>query len=141
MTAKRTLIYLLPAILAVATAGFPANNSLSASETTVAILTGRTHLHGIAVDPRDRGRLYLATHHGMCVVGPDGAAQRVSETEDDFMGFTPLTTDPQVLYAIGHPTGSGNLSFIVSRDAVSPGPSSRTTSAARSTAIRCHDGG
>src|SRR3546814_2377830 len=65
--------------------------------------------HGIAVDPCNPDRLYLATHHGFFAVGPDGVAQQVSETEDDFMGFTPHPSDPNVLYASGHPAGGGNL--------------------------------
>src|SRR3546814_18139200 len=32
------------------------------------------------------------------------------------MGFTPHPTDPDLLYASGHPAGGGNLGFIVSRD-------------------------
>src|SRR3546814_9389478 len=88
----------------------------SSDLTTVSALTGETHFHGIAVDPHDPDRLYLATHHGFYVVGPDGVAQRVSETEDDFMGFTPHPADPEVLYASGHPAGGGNLGFIVSGD-------------------------
>lgn len=113
---KAHLIYLLPAILAVTVVGYLASRSFSAGETTVATLTGDTHFHGIAVDPRDPDRLYLATHHGLYAVGPAGTAQRVSETDDDFMGFTPHPTDPEVLYASGHPAGGGNLGFIVSRD-------------------------
>lgn len=116
MTARRTLIYLLPAILAVAAMGSLASRSFSASETTVATLAGETHFHGIAVDPRDPDRLYLATHHGLFVVGADGKARQVSELTDDFMGFTPHPTDPEVLYASGHPAGGGNLGFTVSRD-------------------------
>src|SRR3546814_9243858 len=63
---------------------------------TVSDLTGETHFHGIAVDPRNPDRLYLATHHGFFAVGPDGVAQQISETEDDFMGFTPHPSDPDV---------------------------------------------
>src|SRR3546814_20068354 len=32
------------------------------------------------------------------------------------MGFPPNPTDPDLLYASGHPAGGGNLGFIVSRD-------------------------
>src|SRR3546814_12827295 len=32
------------------------------------------------------------------------------------MGFTPHPSDPDVLYASGHPAGGGNLGFIVSRN-------------------------
>lgn len=116
MTAKRTFLYLLPVVLAVAAAGFLASRSFSASETTVAALIDETHFHGLAVDPRDPDRLYLATHHGLFVVGPDGKAHRVSDSEDDYMGFTPHPTDSELLYASGHPAGGGNLGFVVSRD-------------------------
>lgn len=115
MTRKRTIAYFLGG-LALTAAVFFVSRSFSASETTVSALAGETHFHGMAVDPRDANRLYLATHHGLYVIGPDGAARRISETRDDFMGFKPHPTDPNVLYASGHPAGGGNLGFIVSRD-------------------------
>lgn len=116
MTRHRILTYLVLGIVALAAVVFLVNRSFSGGETTVAALAEDTHFHGIAVDQRDANRLYLATHHGVFVVGPGGMARRVSETEDDFMGFTPHPSDPNVLYASGHPAGGGNLGFIVSRD-------------------------
>jgi photosystem II stability/assembly factor-like uncharacterized protein len=116
MANRKILSYVLLGVLAVGAAAVVVSRSFSAAETTVSDLTGETHFHGIAVDPRNPDRLYLATHHGFFAVGPDGVAQRVSETEDDFMGFTPHPADPEVLYASGHPAGGGNLGFIVSRD-------------------------
>jgi photosystem II stability/assembly factor-like uncharacterized protein len=116
MTRKRTLTYLLFGIIALGAAGVLASRSFSAGETTVSALAGETHFHGLAVDPRDPDRLYLATHHGLFLVGPAGTAQPISESRDDFMGFTPHPADPNVLYASGHPPGGGNLGFIVSRD-------------------------
>jgi photosystem II stability/assembly factor-like uncharacterized protein len=116
MSNRRILSYVLLGVLAVAAAAVLASRSISVAETTVSDLTGETHFHGIAVDPRNPDRLYLATHHGLFAVGPDGVAQRISETEHDFMGFTPHPNDPEVLYASGHPAGGGNLGFIVSRD-------------------------
>ena len=116
MTGKGTRIYLQLGVLALAAAGFLATRSFAAGETTVSTLAAETHFHGIAVDPRDADHLYLATHHGMFVVGPDGAARRISQTRDDFMGLSPHPADPDVLYASGHPAGGGNLGFIVSRD-------------------------
>lgn len=89
-------------------------------------LDKQTHYHGLAVDPVDPSRLYLATHHGFYLVGPDGMAKRLSPVQD-FMGFTPHPTDPSVLYASGHPSGGGNLGFLMSADGganwtlVSPG--------------------
>ncbi len=116
MTAKRAFLYLLPVVLAVAAAGLLASRSFAASETTVAALTGETHFHGLAVAPRDPDRLYLATHHGLFAVGPDGTARQISDSRDDFMGFTPHPAEAEVLYASGHPASGGSLGFIVSRD-------------------------
>lgn len=86
-----------------------------AEETTLAELAKRTHFHGLAVDPSDPSRLYLATHHGFFLVSADGRAERRTETADDFMGFTPHPRDSNVLYASGH-SARGNLGFMVSRD-------------------------
>lgn len=86
------------------------------AETTVATLARDTHFHGLAVDPGDPSRVYLATHHGLYVVDAAGVARQVSENKDDFMGFTPHPSDPAILFASGHPAGGGNLGFIVSRD-------------------------
>lgn len=117
MIGKRTVTYyVLPGLLVLAAAVFVVNRSLSADDTTVSALAGETHFHGIAVDAGDDDRLYLATHHGLFVAADDGSARRISETRDDFMGFTPHPADPDVLYASGHPAGGGNLGFIVSRD-------------------------
>jgi photosystem II stability/assembly factor-like uncharacterized protein len=116
MTQRWTRTCLLLTLLTLTAAGSYIGRSFSAEMTSVSKLSGETHFHGIAVDPRDADRLFLATHHGLFVVGPDGGAQRVSETEDDFMGFTPHPADPDVLYASGHPAGGGNLGFIMSKD-------------------------
>jgi photosystem II stability/assembly factor-like uncharacterized protein len=118
MTGKRTLVYLLAGLLVLAAAAVVVlvGRSSAAGETTVSALAGETHFHGIAVDARDGERLYLATHHGLYVVAPDGSARRISQTRDDFMGFTPHPANPDMLYASGHPAGGGNLGFIVSRD-------------------------
>ena len=93
-----------------------AGSVLSAGETTVSSLAGKTHFHGIAVDPGNPSLLYLATHHGLFRVGLDGTARRISNTSDDFMGFTPHPADRSILYASGHPRGGGNLGFIASSD-------------------------
>lgn len=82
----------------------------------LAELPRHTHIHGIAVDREDPSRLFLATHHGFFMVHPDGTAERVSQTRDDFMGFTPHPADPSIFYASGHPATGGNLGFIASED-------------------------
>ena len=90
--------------------------SHAAESVPVSEISKKTHIHGIAVDPRDPSRIYLATHHGFFVVGQDGMATRLSGTRDDFMGFTPHPTDPSLLYASGHLAGGGNLGIITSSD-------------------------
>jgi photosystem II stability/assembly factor-like uncharacterized protein len=75
-----------------------------------------SHIHGIAVDPADSSRLYLATHHGVYRTFADGTAERVSDNGNDYMGFTPHPTEADVFYASGHPAGGGNMGVIVSRD-------------------------
>jgi photosystem II stability/assembly factor-like uncharacterized protein len=85
----------------------------AADSVTLAELDKQTHYHGLAVDPTDPSRLYLATHHGFYQVGADGTATRLSEVQD-FMGFTPHPTDPSILYASGHPSNGGNLGFLMS---------------------------
>jgi photosystem II stability/assembly factor-like uncharacterized protein len=75
-----------------------------------------SHIHGIAVDPSDPSRLYLATHHGLFLTSPDGTASRVSDNANDYMGFTPHPTDSSLLYASGHPVGGGNMGVILSED-------------------------
>lgn len=79
-------------------------------------LSDVSHIHGIAVDPRDSERLVLATHHGIFLAGGDGIAERISGERNDYMGFTPHPGDPGILYASGHPTSGGNMGFIASRD-------------------------
>ena len=90
--------------------------SVGAQTIALPELGAKTHIHGMAVDPGDSSRLYIATHHGFFVVSPDGQATRVSRDTNDYMGFTPHPTDPSVLFASGHPAGGGNLGFIVSND-------------------------
>jgi photosystem II stability/assembly factor-like uncharacterized protein len=115
MTALK-LRYLVPiAVVVMATGAFLATRSHSEASTTVRALAEHTHFHGIAVDPSDPARLYLATHHGLYAVAPDGSATRLSPVQD-FMGFTPHPSDPSILYASGHPAGGGNLGFIASED-------------------------
>ncbi len=113
---KSYLISLL--LAAVALAGIAiGSQSRSGESMKVAELPRVTHIHGIAVDREDPSRLYIATHHGLFVASADdGTAARVSDSRDDFMGFTPHPSDPSMLYASGHPAGGGNLGFIASTD-------------------------
>lgn len=76
-----------------------------------------SHIHAVAVDQQDPASLYLATHEGIFRTAPDGTATLISETSDDFMGFTPHPSDPAVMYASGHPKSGGNSGVLISRDA------------------------
>ena len=76
-----------------------------------------SHIHGIAVNPKNTSQLYLATHHGLYLASQDGTAVAISQTRDDLMGFSLHPNDPDMLYASGHPSGGGNLGLIVSHDA------------------------
>jgi len=110
------LRYFVPIALVLLAAGsFLATRSHSEASTTVQALAEDTHFHGIGVDPTNPSRLYLATHHGLYAVAPDGSAVRLSPVQD-FMGFTPHPASPSILYASGHPAGGGNLGFIASED-------------------------
>jgi photosystem II stability/assembly factor-like uncharacterized protein len=87
------------------------------SERPLTELLGSTHIHGLAVDRADPGRLLIATHHGLHALDVDaGTTAPVSEARDDFMGFTAHPAEAGILYASGHPAGGGNLGFIVSED-------------------------
>lgn len=105
-------LFALIAILGVAVWLWP----VAAESVAVSEISKKTHIHGIAVDSQDPSRIYLATHHGFFMVEPDGMATRVSETGDDFMGFTPHPTDSSLLYASGHPVAGGALGIITSAD-------------------------
>lgn len=91
--------------------------SIAQTEQPLTDLLRSTHVHGLAVDRSDPGRLLIATHHGLHALRFDaGTTVAVSERRDDFMGFTPHPFDAHVLYASGHPAHGGNLGFIASRD-------------------------
>jgi photosystem II stability/assembly factor-like uncharacterized protein len=60
-------------------------------------------IHGLAVDPSHPSLLYVATHHGLFRGENDGRWSKVSQDTMDFMGFTMHPTQPNVMYASGHP--------------------------------------
>jgi len=75
-----------------------------------------THIHGLAVDRGDSSRLYIATHDGLYVLSNDTELTRVGRSLDDFMGFSPHPSDPNILFSSGHPKGGGNIGFQRSDD-------------------------
>ncbi|WP_149830738.1 F510_1955 family glycosylhydrolase [Streptomyces tailanensis] len=89
-----------------------AGDAPAASQPTV------SHIHGLGIDPAD-DRLYVATHEGLFTPGKGGTAQRVGDSEDDFMGFT--VAGANTFLASGHPAlgagGPGNRGLIESTDA------------------------
>jgi hypothetical protein len=74
------------------------------------------HIHGIGFDPQQSSRLLLATHFGVYALDPGGLAAPLSETGDDFMGFTTVPGRNDLLVASGHPATGGNLGVIASVD-------------------------
>ncbi len=72
--------------------------------------------HGLAVDRKDSSKVYIATHTGLLLMGSDNKLTRVSESQDDYMGFSAHPSDPQVFYTSGHSRTSGNLGFQKSTD-------------------------
>ena len=113
MNRKRFLPALGVALLSLVLTSSP---GYAGSTTTLKTLIDKTHFHGIAVHPIDPARFYLATHHGFFLVKPGGSAKRLSDNGNDYMGFTPHPSDPEIFYASGHPAGGGNMGFIRSTD-------------------------
>lgn len=69
-----------------------------------------THVHGLAVDPEDPQRVFVATHEGFGAWTEDGV-ERVSGSTADFMGFT-IGPDG-TFYGSGHPgRGEGGPSSV-----------------------------
>lgn len=72
--------------------------------------------HGLAVDRKDSTKVYIATHTGLLAMSNDADLQRVSEAQDDYMGFSAHPTDATTFYSSGHPSGGGNIGFQKSTD-------------------------
>jgi photosystem II stability/assembly factor-like uncharacterized protein len=89
--------------------------SAQAQTIRVSELPSQTHIHGLAVDRQDSNYLLIATHHGLFRAGPDAKAEPISVVQD-FMGFNAHPSDPDALFASGHPAEGGNLGFIASTD-------------------------
>lgn len=67
------------------------------------------HIHGIGVDPSS-GAVYAGTHYGLFRI-EDGAAARVTDRVQDYMGFT--VAGPDNFLASGHPgEGQGGHSAV-----------------------------
>jgi len=75
-----------------------------------------THVHGLAVDRGDSSRVYIATHDGLYVLSNDTELTRVGRSLDDFMGFSPHPSNPDILFSSGHSKEGGNIGFQRSDD-------------------------
>ena len=78
MNSRKFQYFLLISVTVLAVVS-TAIRSPSATERSVSELAKKTHFHGIAVQPGDPSRLYLASHHGLFEVTPDGKTRRVSK--------------------------------------------------------------
>lgn len=101
--------------VAAAVIGAGAAGSLRANAQGIPI-SAVSHIHGIAVDPKNPASLFLATHNGVFHTSPDGTAEIISESRDDYMGFTPHPSEAGLIYASGHPANGGNTGLLLSRD-------------------------
>lgn len=74
------------------------------------------HIQGLAVNPENPSRLFLATQNGMFRAAPDGTASRIGRAIDNFMSFAPDPKNFDVFYASGRLAGGGNLGVVASHD-------------------------
>lgn len=75
-----------------------------------------SHGHGLAVDPNDANKLYIATHYGLLLLKNEKDLYQVGNKRDDYMGFSPHPTDSNVFFSSGHPSTGGNIGFQKSED-------------------------
>ncbi len=77
---------------------------------TLTPATSFSHSHGIAVDPTDAKKVYIATHEGLYLL--QGAELfHVGKTRDDLMGFSAHPTLSGVFFSSGHKARGGNIGF------------------------------
>lgn len=75
-----------------------------------------SHGHGLAVDPNDSNKVYIATHYGLLLLKDEKNLYQVGSARDDYMGFSPHPTDSNVFFSSGHPNRGGNIGFQKSED-------------------------
>lgn len=91
-------------------------NSATSSLSDLYPETFISHGHGLAVDVKDSNKLYIATHYGLLALMNENDLYRIGKSKDDFMGFSPHPTDPNIFFTSGHPSSGGNLGFQKSED-------------------------
>ncbi len=74
------------------------------------------HAHGMALDPVDDSKVYIATHEGLYVLQNDSNLFRIGSSKDDLMGFMAHPTKSNTFFSSGHPARGGNIGFQKSTD-------------------------
>lgn len=83
---------------------------------TLTPVSSAPDVHGMAVDPEDPSRLYVATHHGLIRAVGDTDWARVGTMQDDLMGFSMHPSEGGTFWVSGHPRGGGNMGVRMSTD-------------------------
>lgn len=92
-----------------------AKNSAASAKELIPI-NAISHGHGLAVDPNDESKLYIATHYGLLLLEHEKNLYQVGSKRDDYMGFSPHPTDSNIFFSSGHPASGGNIGFQKSED-------------------------
>lgn len=112
--ARRWLLPVLVGVAIVALAGAYLVSRDTVPERSYTRAGDFQDIHGLAVDPRDHIRLYIATHDGL-ILGNETGWWRIGGSRDDLMGFTMHPRNADVFWASGHGR-QGNLGVRQSTD-------------------------
>lgn len=74
------------------------------------------HIHGLGIDPSDRGILYIATHGDFYQSINGSPPLKVDKKRADYMAFNASPNAGMPLYASGHPSTGGNMGLVKSTD-------------------------
>lgn len=95
--------------------GLAAGGAQAQDATSLSATLQGNHIHGLAFDPQEEGRVLLATHHGLHALDLEtGEVVPLGETRQDFMGF--LVGSEGRFFASGHPETGGNSGVLTSTD-------------------------
>ncbi len=98
--------------MALSSGNLPSPNS----ETSLSRTVSWIHVHGLGIDPSDRGILYIATHGDFYKSVDGGTPVKVDKQRADYMAFNAPQTPGTPLYSSGHPSTGGNTGLIMSTD-------------------------
>ena len=102
--------------LGISVSSLSTGTSESTNENQLISETEISHGHGLAVDPKDSSKVYIATHYGLLVLQNDKDLFRVGASTDDYMGFSVHPTEANIFFSSGHPSLGGNIGFQKSVD-------------------------